>query len=195
MNASTLTLVAIISTLFVSYAGPLSAQAGDSTLPASVLACADENDVMLRLSCYDREVAAYRNKPSALPPAASDAPTAIAAAGGPAGFETASAPAVVAAESLPTESVATPARSANSVDNFGFDAPDNEITSNVTRIRERPYGELIVYLENGQIWEQKHLDRRFRLKPGESVTISKSPVAGYRMSGNSNRSIQVERLK
>lgn len=69
------------------------------------------------------------------------------------------------------------------------------MTSNVARIRERPYGELIIYLENGPIWEQKHRDSRFRLKSGESVTISKSAVAGYRLSGNSNNSIQVERLK
>lgn len=55
------------------------------------------------------------------------------------------------------------------------------MTSNVARIRERPYGELIIYLENGQIWEQKHRDSRFRLKSGESVTISKSAVAGYRL--------------
>lgn len=30
------------------------------TLPASVVACADETDVLKRLSCYDREVARYR---------------------------------------------------------------------------------------------------------------------------------------
>src|SRR5690242_21817895 len=40
-------------------------QALAQTLPASVIACADETDVLKRLSCYDREVARYRNPPPA----------------------------------------------------------------------------------------------------------------------------------
>ena len=70
-----------------------------------------------------------------------------------------------------------------------------EFTATVTSIRKRPYGELIILLSNGQIWEQKHLDRRFRLAVGDEVTVSKGKVSGYRLRGRGNNSIQVERLQ
>ena len=161
MNPSIAPVLTLITIALVGVAPAAQAQVERSALPQEIIDCAGESDVMLRLSCYDRKVAEFRNK-------LVSTPAAIAAA---------------------------PVRAKNSIDNFGFDAPMDEMTSNVSRIRERPYGELIIYLENGQIWEQKHRDSRFRLKSGESVTISKSAVAGYRLSGNSNNSIQVERLK
>jgi hypothetical protein len=164
-----------------------------SALPQAILACAGESDVMLRLSCYDREVAEFRNRPVSAPASAAPAaPMVVATA--PA-TKIAATPAVRAADPAPEPVAAAPVRAKNSIDNFGFDAPMDEMTSNVARIRERPYGELIIYLENGQIWEQKHRDSRFRLKSGESVTITKGAVGGYRLSGNSNNSIQVQRLK
>ena len=55
---------------------------------------------------------------------------------------------------------------------------------------------MIILLDNGQIWEQKHRDTRFRLKVGDSVTISKGLISGYRLrSAGRNHSIQVERFK
>jgi len=200
MNAKIAPVMILSITALVGAAPDAFAQDDQAALPQEILACAGESDVMLRLSCYDREVAAFRNRPvsspATVPPVAAVAsvPTGVAAT------TIAETPAVNAADPEPAASAAAPARATNSVDNFGFDTPTaemrmDEITSEVARIRERPYGELIIYLENGQIWEQKHLDRRFRLKTGESVTITKGAVAGYRLSGDSNRSIQVERLK
>ncbi len=183
--ALTLITIALVGVAPVTFA-----QVERSALPPEILACAGESDVMLRLSCYDREVAEFRNRPVSAPASvASAAPMVVAAA------TIAVKPAVGAANPAPETVAAAPARATNSLDNFGFDAMMDEMTSNVARIQERPYGELIIYLENGQIWEQKHRDSRFRLKSGESVTITKSAVAGYRLSGNSNNSIQVERLK
>ena len=73
--------------------------------------------------------------------------------------------------------------------------PD-EFSATVNDIAHRPYGEMIILLDNGQIWEQKHQDTRFRLKVGDSVTISRGLISGYRMRGaNRNHSIQVERFK
>ena len=169
------------------------AQVERSALPQEILDCAGERDVMLRLSCYDREVAEFRNKPGSTPASVASAASMVVATA-PA-TTIATTPPVAAADPEPAAIAAAPVRAKNSIDNFGYDAPMDEITSNVARIRERSYGELIIYLENGQIWKRKHRDSHFRLKSGESVTISKSAVAGYRLSGNSNNSIQVERLK
>ena len=195
MKMNTASIVAIIATVNVGIASAALAQQATTALPPEILACANESDVMLRLSCYDKEVAAYRNRPVASPTVAPSAPAASQKAGEHAVAAAVPATTVAAAAPAPAPVSTTETRSANSADNFGFDAPVDEISSAVARIRERPYGELIIYLDNGQVWEQKHLDRRFKLKTGESVTISKSAVAGYRLSGKSNRSIQVERLK
>jgi len=73
--------------------------------------------------------------------------------------------------------------------------PD-EFSATVNDIAHRAYGEMIILLDNGQIWEQKHRDTRFRLKVGDSVTISKGLISGYRLrSAGRNHSIQVERFK
>ena len=77
-----------------------------------------------------------------------------------------------------------------------FGRPDEgpaEISATVTDIHKRPYGELVIRLDNGQTWEQKHRDNRFRLKIGDQVTISRGLISGYRLTGRNNNSIQVER--
>jgi len=54
------------------------------TLPPSVIACADETDVLKRLSCYDREVARYRAPSAAAPSGATPGGSAPAAGAAPA---------------------------------------------------------------------------------------------------------------
>ena len=76
------------------------------------------------------------------------------------------------------------------------DQSPDEFSATVNDIAHRAYGEMIILLDNGQIWEQKHRDTRFRLKVGDSVTISKGLISGYRLrSAGRNHSIQVERFK
>lgn len=218
MNRKT-TYLSVIAVAIGSFISTTDAQTTTSALPAEILACADEVDVMRRLSCYDREVAAAR-MPSEAPPDAPAAPQPVAetplpiAEPAPA-VPDASVPAEVTPVAAPVAATATvaevfeaapvpdtskanaqpPPQSSGGIDDFGYDRPLEEVTATVVEIRERPYGELIIRLDNGQVWEQKHLDRRFRLSVGETVTVKKGPVAGYRLSGKSNRSIQVERIK
>jgi len=271
MNLATAKLY-LVAAVTCTVAGPAAAQTAADDLPPALRACADEVDVMRRLSCFDREMAKLRNTPatevetaadnapatmepepapaSAAPPVAESAPPAVpatapgAAAPPPADVAASSAP---AADSAPAanapdrgivaaapaaaatvhaaktgapppspEAAATPttveqepetvidvapgaAPAATAVaanDDFGGKGTEvREMTATVTGIRTRPYGEMIILLDNGQIWEQKHLDRRFHLEVGERVTISKGLISGYRLSGKSNDSIQVERLK
>lgn len=187
-------------------------QDAENSLPANILACADEKDVMRRLSCYDREVAATRMAAAessearaaiepvteaALPVTKSASSASIAVDVAPVAV-TAVATEVIEAMPVPQTDNDTeqPGPQASSdVDDFGYDRQVGDMMATVAKISERPYGEMIVYLDNGQIWEQKHLDRRFKLRVGETVTIKRGAVAGYRLSGDSNRSIQVQRIK
>jgi hypothetical protein len=91
------------------------------------------------------------------------------------------------------EAAPQPPPSAGRNADFGRDPRVENIVAVVIAIRERPYGELIISLDNGHVWEQKHVDRRFRLKVGDTVTIARGAVSGYRLSGSGNRSIQVKR--
>lgn len=213
MNRKT-TYLSVIAIVIASSLPTANAQTATSSLPPEILACADEVDVMRRLSCYDREVAAARMlsdappvTPAPQPVAETPAPIAESApvvpdAPVPAELAPVAASATVAEviEAVPvpqasSESAEPPPQSSGDVDDFGYDRSPEEVIATVVEIRNRPYGEMVIRLDNGQIWAQKHVDRRFGLSIGETVTIKKGSVAGYRLSGKSNRSIQVERLK
>ena len=87
------------------------AQAAADALPPQLLACAAEVDVMRRLSCYDREMAALRAAPAPLVAAVEPAPDVRAepavAAVGPAPERPALPPAA-AAEATPARESASP---------------------------------------------------------------------------------------
>lgn len=196
MNRKTKTLSAIILVAALSVS---TAEAVADSLPPGILACANEKDVMVRLACYDREVAAL----VALPPApVAPPPIAVVPSVAP---QTDRAPVqadapspVVAATTAPQANVGNstePKPASDGVADFGYDQPVETITAKVVEIRKRPYGEMVMRLDNGQTWEQKHVDRRFKLSVGDTVTIKKGKVSGYRLSGSGNKTIQVTRRK
>ncbi|NOX69162.1 MAG: hypothetical protein GXP15_08240 [Gammaproteobacteria bacterium] len=164
------------------------AQAAAESLPPQIAACASERDVMVRLSCYDREVAALV--------ALSPEPATVSS---PAVRQTVSAtlpPDAAAAVLAPVARVEpAPKSQAEAKNGFGFDPRVENISATVVKIRKQPYGELLIWLDNDQVWEQDQLDRRFKLRIGETVNIKKGTFTGYRLSGDSNRSIQVTRRK
>jgi len=243
MKRKTMLIAALFGVTTIMSWPVLRAQTAADALPPQLLACASETDVMRRLSCYDREVAALKAEPieaavavpvvaaaavaaaesepapaavDAVPAAStpSSAPVAVApvtvaaavvvaeAASAPkpeAEAEPAAVPQPVEATPVPTvapAATAEPVKTAVPGENFGVkDDGPKEFMATVADLRSKPYGELVILLDNGQIWEQKHVDNRFRLKVGEEITISKGLVSGYRLSGKNNSSIQVERIK
>jgi len=182
MNRKT-TYLSAITIGIASLLSDASAQSASIVVPAEILACADELDVMQRLSCYDREVAAAQLASEAPPPSPQPAAATQLAKPEPTPSVAETPVPTIAETPAPSETEAA----------FGLNAPVKDIVAIVVEIRERPYGELVIRLDNGQIWEQKHVDRRFRLRTGETVTISKGAISGYRLSGSGNRSIQVRR--
>jgi hypothetical protein len=56
-----------------------------------------------------------------------------------------------------------------------------ELTANILEISKRPYGEMVISLDNDQVWIQKAPDRRFNINIGDTITIKKGKLSGYRL--------------
>jgi len=189
MNGTELTKPALLAVVMLLPA-ITAAQSADE-LPPELLACAGETDVAKRLECFDRELARLREAPEPEAAPVSEPIDAEPVAAEPVAAEpVAETPPAVAP-------AAAPEPDAGSEKDFGLPAAGpNEITARVANIMTRPYGEMVILLDNGQIWEQKHRDNRFRLDIGEDVTISEGLISGFRLTGGGrHNSIQVERLK
>ena len=48
-----------------------------------------------------------------------------------------------------------------------------EYTATVVAIRERPYGQMVVTLDNGETWSEQYASRKFRVQVGDTVTMKK----------------------
>jgi hypothetical protein len=74
-------------------------------------------------------------------------------------------------------------------------APAQKRTSaTVTAIEKRPRGELVVTLDNGQVWAQKSADRYFPLKVGDPVAILAGSLGSFRLIAGS-RATAVTRVQ
>lgn len=150
---------------------------------ASPQQCATIDDDRQRLACYD---GIYR---------APAGPVAAAGAG-----------ATVAAEAATT---AVPPAPVAPSDDFGLTeaakrARDPElaketmpesITATVAAVGRRPAGELIVTLENGQVWTQVSVDQRARVAAGDSVTIRRAALGSFMLVTQSRYATRVRRAK
>ncbi len=187
---------------------PALAAVDEENAANAFLECAAMQDDARRLECFDK--AAAGPQPTEVLSETAEIPQAE-----PAVVESAAVPAAAAAVSAATitetvaettmESEVGPESSA--IDEFGMNAavaaqygddrPEQlpEISATVTHVRKRGYGELVVTLENGQVWTEKEKESGFRIKEGDTVTIRQGTFGGYRMIGRSNRSSQVVRVK
>ena len=59
------------------------------------------------------------------------------------------------------------------------------MSATVTAIDKRPRGELVVTLDNGQVWAQKSADRYFPLKVGDPVAILSGSLGSFRLIAGS----------
>jgi hypothetical protein len=140
-------------------------------LPASLIECLTQKDDALRLSCYDREVARLKREPVTAPPPAPaniDPQASFGYRGGAIPEEQERRKAEVAA--LP------------------------QLDSTIVAISKRPYGELVLTLENQQVWVQKSPDST-RLKVGDRITIKRAMLGAFLLVGPTGRSTSVARLQ
>lgn len=149
-------------------------QAAESS-KATLLACAAEPDDARRLRCFDDAAAALRGAPEA------------------ASAEAAGAPAVA---SRPTSA---PAASAE--DRFGAreklerEEPLREIVAVVAAVSAKPHGELVITLENGQVWAELATGSKVKVKPGDTVNIKAGTLGSFFLIAPNRRSTKVSRIQ
>jgi hypothetical protein len=198
--------------LLLAIAGTMAVSQGFAqTLPASVIACADETDVLKRLSCYDREVARYRTPPAA----AATAPRGSASGAATASTPAPSAPAAVSAyaggsaPAGPSAPVAAAAASpAAAAADFGMNGeikrkegsgtPEppklDKLTARIASVSNRPTGEAIYNLEGGQVWVEAETESHVPMHPGEEVTIKRGVLGAYYLTSAEVRGLRVKRV-
>jgi hypothetical protein len=151
------------------------AKAAEGTTEA-LLACADEPDDARRLRCFDATVAGLRSAPAA--PAASAAAT-------------------------PGYPPQTSAPAASAEDKFGVRGDLkreklgelSEITATVTAVSARPHGELVITLDNGQVWVELAPGSKIRLKTGDPVKIEAGALGSFLLIAPNRRSSKVSRVR
>lgn len=139
-------------------------------------ACAVERDDRRRLACYDAEVARLSGSAPAAGARESDDSAEASSAkprqegrqSGAAGADFGMTPAL--------------ARSMKGKVEEGSEEPDS-LAAVVTRIDEKPYGERIVYLDNGQVWEETSRNRNLRLAIGDDITVKAAAFGSYKLIG------------
>ncbi len=167
-----------------------------------LVACANVQDSLQRLVCFDREVAPFR---SLMPGAASAAPPAVVApAAAPAAPALPSPPAVPRSVAAPAVAAVDPAA------NFGAeqlapknrspepDAADAALRGRITDLRQTSPTVFTVTLDNGQVWRHEDQTLGAYLREGEAVTVRKGALGSYRLTrdeGDDKNWIRVTRIR
>ena len=163
------------------------ANAADRTTDA-LLGCANEADDAQRLRCFDSVVAGLRQVPPA-PAATAAAATAPAAA--------AAAAATPAAASQTAKAAPTPEAKFGARGDIKPDRHEelSELTGTVTALGAKPHGELVVTLDNGQVWGEIQTGSKVRLKTGDTVKIERGALGSYSLIAPNGRSSKVSRIR
>jgi hypothetical protein len=184
--------------------------AAEADLGERVAACAREREDAARLACFDRlatkPAAAAKSAPVAQAPpevreatsaAPTEAPKAAATAGaaGAAATAATSAPAARPAtdEFGVTGTPVARERDAEAQTQPGAQEKIDRITATVTAISKQPHGELVVTLDNGQVWAQKQA-QYVPLNVGDQIAIAAGALHSYRMIV-AGRATAVTRIK
>ncbi|HEX2493565.1 MAG TPA: hypothetical protein VHK24_07300 [Steroidobacter sp.] len=156
--------------------GAQSAGTTDAELAERIIACAGERDDARRLGCFDRE---SRRLLEAREPPRPAATSASDEAFGGEDFGIAGSEAARSRAAKPTENK---------------QKGPQRMTAKVTSLSRRPRGELVLTLDNGQVWAQKSAGAHLPVKVGESITIIAGALGSFHMIAGS-RSMQVTRLR
>lgn len=156
--------------LLVSATGLVPARAADNT--EALLACANESDDARRLRCFDAVVAGWSKSQGA--------PASTAAAQ------------VAVPPAAPTPEAKFGARG-----NIKVDGREElkELTATVTALGTKPHGELIITLDNGQVWAEIAPNSKIKVKTGETVTIKRGALGSFTLIAPNGRSSKVARVR
>jgi hypothetical protein len=158
-----------------------------AALPAAAMeekalrACRLLLDDAERLACYDREVDRETPRPAPAEPAAQASPPPAPAAAPASAEERFGRERAIEYEKR--------ARVQKESRELG------ELKALVESIETRIDGLMTITLDNGQVWRQSRPDSQFRLKTGDAVKIQPGALKSYLMTGPTNRSTRVTRVK
>jgi hypothetical protein len=177
----------------------------DDALATRLRQCAAVSDSMARLACYD---ALARPAAASTPPSSAPAAVAPTAKAAPASEATGATTAPVSPTPVSPASPASPASPGStappaaasspraSLEDFGVrngplqakrEPPgEQKMLAVVTQVSSLPRGELIVTLDNGQIWVQLE-PGNFPVKAGDPIEIDVAALGSYRMWQPVNR--------
>jgi hypothetical protein len=158
------------------------ALAAGPTANASFLSCAGEQDDARRLACFDAAVTQARTQPT---PAVDSAAPAAAAA--------------TAAAVVPLSKEERFGLRGDLKQEKAKKAPElaelKELRATVTKVAAKPYGELILTLDNGQVWYEIQANSGIRVKTGDQVTIRSGALGSYSIVAPNGRSSKVTRTR
>jgi transcription antitermination factor NusG len=179
------------------------------SLPPALIACAIEKKDKVRLECFDREVARVVQSAAADPAPAQSPSTPPAPAAAPA---TAAAAVPAAAASAAPAPAPAPASAAteSAMDEFGLSgelarkrreekrggkATPTELRAGVSKVSRKPYGEYVIELDNGQVWEQPEKKSSFEIKAGDTVRITPGVMGSFFLVVDQGGSTKVRRIR
>jgi hypothetical protein len=160
------------------------------SLPPSVAACTAEKDSLARLVCFDREVAKYTQSSARVAPT----PTAPARVSPPAATVVPTPPPVA---SQPGDDFGVAGQLARKRKEAKEDAGEavKELNASVSSLSKKPYGELVVTLDNGQVWQQNEAKSSFVIKEGETVVIKPAKFGSFMLTTGSGATTRVHRIQ
>jgi hypothetical protein len=147
------------------------------SVPPSLRACTAETDDARRLACFDREMARMpESKKNDQPAAAAAAPA---------------QPPLNAEEHFGRNgAIVREEREQQHAESKEL----KELKATVTKVTTRALGELVITLDNGQIWLQQTADPHFDVSVQDKITIKPAALGSYLMVTPSRRSTRVTRL-
>ncbi len=70
-----------------------------------------------------------------------------------------------------------------------------EITGKVTEVGAKPHGELVVTLDNGQVWAERTASSKIKVKVGDTVKIESGALGSFVLIAPNGRSSKVARVR
>jgi hypothetical protein len=175
------------------------------SLQSDLRACRAETDDARRLRCYDRAATALdKNATSQVPAAPSSTATPSSGTAATTPLSTPQLPVAAPSTAPATSSAAASAPANSEVAEFGVSEGPiaakrqatslKQITAVVAAVSTRPRGEILMTLDNGQVWLQNEAVAYFPLKVGDTVQIHAGAVGSYVLLAPSKRVTKVTRL-
>jgi hypothetical protein len=185
--ASIRTTTSILTVLAVA-ASPI---AFSQALPPALIACAIEKKDKVRLECFDREVARSVQASAGVAPAPSSPAQAVPAAPVVAATQPAAPPVTTEADEFGLSGELARKRREERKEK---PAP-TELRAAVSKVSTKPYGEYVIELDNGQVWEQPEKKSSFSIKAGDTVRITPGAMGSYFLLSDSGGSTKVRRVR